>query len=131
MSKNSIMKCVFLTLILYSLAVDAIASGGKDLYISRCAMCHGLDAKASGYLAKKSHPPTPDLTSRVFQERLAKYPGVIISAIVLQPNGSLIPDTLKRNHVVVPHHIWTDNELRSINQYILSLIKSKRCETKP
>lgn len=95
---------------------------GKELYISRCAMCHGVDARATGYLAKKSVPPTPDLTTCKFQERLVLYPGVIVSSIILQPNGTLIPDTLKKNGVIVKHHVWTDDELRSINQYIIYLI---------
>lgn len=106
--------------------VSASEDAGKKLYIARCSMCHGLDAKATGYLAQKSDPPTPDLTSEGFQKRLAKYPGVIVAAIVLQPNGTLIPDTLKKNHVIVPPHVWTDAELRSINQYVLMLIAKQK-----
>lgn len=112
-------------LILLNILCSSIAypSTGKDLYIARCSMCHGLDARASGYLANKSNPPTPDLTTCAFQKKLAMYPGVIVSSIILQPNGTLIPDTLKKNGVIVPHHTWTDKELRSINQYIQELIK--------
>jgi hypothetical protein len=105
-----------------------LAATGKNLYISRCAMCHGMNARATGYLAKKSIPPTPDLTTCQFQKRLSQYPGVIVSSIILMPNGALIPDTLKRNGVLIKHHTWTDEELRSINIYVISLIhKQPRC----
>lgn len=38
-------------------------SNGKTLYLQRCAVCHGPDIKGTGPLAKKSNPPTPDLTT--------------------------------------------------------------------
>jgi antibiotic biosynthesis monooxygenase (ABM) superfamily enzyme len=56
-------------------------------------MCHGSDAKASGPLAHKSNPSTPDLTTAAFKKRLADYPGVIVSSIILRPNGDLITFT--------------------------------------
>ncbi len=78
-------------------------------------MCHGSNAAATGYLAHKSNPPTPDLTTPAFQKRLREYPGVIVSSVVLRPNGNLIPNILKENGVKVPPHIWTEDELRSLN----------------
>lgn len=95
---------------------------GKQLYDTRCAMCHGPNAAATGYLAHKSNPPTPDLTVPAFQKRLREYPGVIVSSVVLRPNGNLIPNILKENGVKVPPHTWTEDELRSLNQYMLTLI---------
>ncbi len=95
---------------------------GKNLYESRCAMCHGEDARATGPLALKSSPPTPDLTSAAFQNRLAKYPGVIVASLVFSPNKNLILGTLKQYGIVLPKHVWTDYELRAINEYILTLI---------
>jgi mono/diheme cytochrome c family protein len=94
--------------------------------LSRCAQCHGVDARATGPLALKSTPPTPDLTTLAFRQRLARYPGVIVSSIVLRPNGNLIPATLARNGVKLPDHIWTDQELRLIDQYLRSLIDHSR-----
>lgn len=115
-------KCISILFLAFILQDNLYANIGKNLYISRCSMCHGLDAKASGFLAHKSKPPTPDLTTCEFQKRLKQYPGVIVSSIILQPNGNLIPDTLKKNKIYVPPHVWTDKELRSINNYILNLI---------
>lgn len=42
-------------------------ANGKNLYSQRCAMCHGPDLKATGPLARKSNPPTPDLTTPAFK----------------------------------------------------------------
>ena len=49
----------------------------------------------NGPLAKKSNPPTPDLTTPAFKKRLNDYPGVIVSSVILRPNGDLIPKTLR------------------------------------
>ncbi|MBU5238012.1 c-type cytochrome, partial [Vibrio cholerae] len=68
-------------------------SNGKALYLQRCAVCHGPDIKGTGPLAKKSNPPTPDLTTTAFKKRLHDYPGVIVSSVILRPNGNLIPKT--------------------------------------
>jgi hypothetical protein len=59
---------LFILLLIYrfSLAVGQ-DNVGKKLYETRCAMCHGTDARATGPLAQKSNPPTPDLTSCAFQ----------------------------------------------------------------
>ncbi|UMY59918.1 c-type cytochrome [Pseudomonas sp. LS.1a] len=95
---------------------------GKKLYMQRCSVCHGADIKGTGPLARKSNPPTPDLTTLSFRKRLADYPGVIVSSIVLRPNGSLIPDTLKENNVKIPPHSWSVQDLRDVNQYMSSLI---------
>ncbi|MEO6677861.1 MAG: c-type cytochrome, partial [Pseudomonas sp.] len=64
---------------------------GENLYLQRCVMCHGTDLKGTGPLANKSNPPTPDLTTSAFKKRLTNYPGVIVSSIILRPNGDLIP----------------------------------------
>lgn len=85
-------------------------------------MCHGADAAGTGPLARKSNPPTPDLTTDAFKQRLSDYPGVIVSSIILRPNGNLIPRTLRENGISLPAHTWTDRELRDINKYMLRLI---------
>ena len=41
----------------------AHAGNGEALFMGRCAMCHGADIKGTGPLARKSDPPTPDLTT--------------------------------------------------------------------
>lgn len=116
-------------LILFGQIAFAHNDVGQQLYESRCAMCHGPDARATGPLAHKSNPPTPDLTTKAFRQRLFEYPGVIISSIVLRPNSSLIPNTLKENGVNVPAHIWTEDELRAVNQYILGLLSKQSAAT--
>ncbi|BBP72350.1 hypothetical protein PHLH6_43540 [Pseudomonas sp. Seg1] len=99
---------------------------GKNLYSQRCAMCHGGDLKASGPLAKKSNPPTPDLTTSAFKQRLKDYPGVIVSSVILRPNGDLIPRTLRENAVKVPPHVWTVQDFRDLNQYMTAVIAKSR-----
>jgi len=97
-------------------------TNGKNLYSLRCAMCHGPDLKATGPLAKKSNPPTPDLTTPAFKKRLAAYPGVIVSSVILRPNGDLIPKTLRENGVKVAPHAWSVKDLRDLNEYMSGVI---------
>lgn len=104
----------------------ADVANGKNLFLQRCAMCHGPDIKGTGPLARKSSPPTPDLTSPAFRKRLEDYPGVIVSSIILRPNGNLIPKTLQENGVKLPPHAWTVNDLRDIHQYMSSVISKSR-----
>jgi hypothetical protein len=49
-------------------------------------MCHGVEARGDGPLARKSHPPTPDLTTKAFRKRSAVNPGIIVASIILQPD---------------------------------------------
>lgn len=88
-------------------------------------MCHGADIKGTGPLAHKSNPPTPDLTTPAFKKRLSDYPGVIVSSVILRPNGDLIPRTLRDNGVKVPPHAWTVNDFRDLNQYMSGAILKK------
>ena len=76
----------------------------------------------TGPLAKKSNPPTPDLTTPAFKKRLNDYPGVIVSSVILRPNGDLIPKTLRENGVKLPPHSWTVQDFRDLNQYMSGLI---------
>ncbi|MBV4521888.1 cytochrome c [Pseudomonas sp. SWRI74] len=100
-------------------------ANGKNLYQARCSMCHGVDLKATGPLANKSNPPTPDLTTSAFKKRLSDYPGVIVSSIILRPNGDLIPRTLRENGVKLSPHSWSIKDLRDLNQYISGVISVK------
>jgi len=95
---------------------------GKNLYTQRRAMCHGADIKGTGPLAKKSNPPTPDLTTAAFKKRLNDYPGVIVSSVILRPNGDLIPRTLKENGVKLAPHAWTVQDFRDLNKYMSDVI---------
>ena len=99
---------------------------GKNLYSQRCAVCHGPDIKGTGPLANKSIPPTPDLTTPAFKKRLSDYPGVIVSSIILRPNGDLIPKTLRENGVKIPPHAWSVNDFRDLNQYMVGVISKKQ-----
>jgi len=101
-------------------------NNGKNLYSQRCAVCHGADIKGSGPLANKSNPPTPDLTTPTFKKRLNDYPGVIVSSIILRPNGDLIPRTLRENGVKIPPHAWSIKDLRDLNQYMNGVISKNR-----
>lgn len=110
------------------LPLEAFADNrnGEVIYLSRCAMCHGKDAKGTGLLANKSNPPTPDLTTPEFKRRLVDYPGVIVSSIILRPNGDLIPRTLRENGVKLPAFAWTMKDFRDLNDYLNDVIaKSK------
>ncbi|NVE01599.1 c-type cytochrome [Massilia sp. BJB1822] len=99
---------------------------GKNLYLQRCAICHGADLKGTGPLAKKSNPPTPDLTTSAFKKRLNDYPGVIVSSVILRPNGDLIPKTLKENGVKLAPYAWRVQDFRDLNQYMISVISKNR-----
>ena len=99
---------------------------GKNLYTQRCAMCHGADIKGTGPLAKKSTPPTPDLTTAAFKKRLNDYPGVIVSSVILRPNGDLIPRTLKENGVKLAPHSWTVQDFRDLNKCMSDVISKSR-----
>jgi mono/diheme cytochrome c family protein len=101
-------------------------SNGKNLYSQRCAVCHGADIKGTGPLAHKSNPPTPDLTTSAFKKRLNEYPGVIVSSIILRPNGNLIPKTLQENGVKIPPHAWSVKDLRDLHDYMSGVIALKR-----
>lgn len=101
-------------------------SNGKNLYSQRCAVCHGADVKGTGPLAHKSNPPTPDLTTPAFKKRLNEYPGVIVSSIILRPNGNLIPKTLQENGVKIPPHAWSVKDLRDLHDYMSGVISIKR-----
>ncbi|MCG6574399.1 cytochrome c [Pseudomonas sp. AF32] len=100
-------------------------ANGKTLYLQRCAVCHGADIKGTGPLARKSNPPTPDLTTPAFRKRLADYPGVIVSSIILRPNGDLIPRTLQENGVKIPPHAWSVRDFRDLHQYMSGVISKK------
>jgi mono/diheme cytochrome c family protein len=101
-------------------------ANGKNLYTQRCAVCHGADIKATGPLANKSKPPTPDLTTSAFKKRLNDYPGVIVSSIILRPNGNLIPKTLQENGVKIAPHAWSVQDFRDLHQYMSELIAKSR-----
>lgn len=89
-------------------------------------MCHGTDLKGTGPLADKTNPPTPDLTTPAFKARLNDYPGVIVSSIILRPNGDLIPKTLRENGVRLPAFSWRLQDLRDLNQYMSGVISKNR-----
>ena len=99
---------------------------GKNLYVQRCAVCHGADIRGTGPLANKSTPPTPDLTTAAFKKRLKDYPGVIVSSVILRPNGDLIPAPLKKNGVKIAPYAWRVNDFRDLNQYMLGVIAKSR-----
>ncbi|MBK5414189.1 c-type cytochrome [Pseudomonas sp. TH31] len=101
-------------------------ANGKNLYLQRCVMCHGTDLKGTGPLANKSNPPTPDLTKSAFKKRLNDYPGVIVSSIILRPNGDLIPRTLQENGVKLSPYPWRIQDLRDLNQYMSGVISKSR-----
>lgn len=99
---------------------------GKTLYVQRCAVCHGAEIKGTGPLANKSSPPTPDLTTAAFKKRLKDYPGVIVSSVILRPNGDLIPKTLKENGVKIAPYAWRVKDFRDLNQYMSDVILKNR-----
>ncbi|UQS16619.1 cytochrome c [Pseudomonas sp. HS6] len=117
-----------LTILLLTQTTPSFADNinGKNLYSQRCAVCHGPDIKGTGPLAHKSSPPTPDLTTPAFKKRLSDYPGVIVSSIILRPNGDLIPKTLRENGVKIPPHAWSVRDFRDLNQYMNDVISKKQ-----
>ena len=124
--KTSLLALTGLTLITQSSLSLAENINGKNLFTQRCAMCHGADIKATGPLARKSTPPTPDLTTPAFKKRLNDYPGVIVSSVILRPNGNLIPKTLQENGVKIAPHAWSVKDFRDLNQYMSEVISRTR-----
>lgn len=124
--KTSLLALTGLTLITQSTLSLAENINGKNLFTQRCAMCHGADIKATGPLARKSTPPTPDLTTPAFKKRLNEYPGVIVSSVILRPNGNLIPKTLQENGVKIAPHAWSVKDFRDLNQYMSEVISRAR-----
>ncbi|MEG8232977.1 cytochrome c [Pseudomonas orientalis] len=124
------MKALYISMLLVLLSYTTLSvadnTNGKTLYLQRCAMCHGADIKGTGPLATKSTPPTPDLTTPTFKKRLHDYPGVIVSSIILRPNGDLIPKTLRENGVKLPPHAWSVKDFRDLNEYIGGVISKSR-----
>ena len=125
------MKLLFIALLGIPLLIQASLSfadniNGENLYLQRCAVCHGANIKGTGPLANKSNPPTPDLTTSAFKKRLNDYPGVIVSSIILRPSGNLIPKTLQENGVKISPHAWSIKDLRDIHQYMSGVILNKR-----
>lgn len=99
---------------------------GERIFLNRCAMCHGKDMRGTGPLADKSDPPTPNLTKPEFKKRLHDYPGVIVSSIILRPNGDLIPRTLRENGVALPGFAWTVKDFRDLNEYMIDVISNSK-----
>lgn len=129
--KIKTMKILFIALLgILSLTQTSLSfadnANGKNLYLQRCSMCHGMDLKATGPLANKSNPPTPNLTTSAFKKRLNDYPGVIVSSIILRPNGDLIPRTLRENGIKLLPHSWSVKDLRDLNQYMGGVISQNR-----
>lgn len=99
---------------------------GEQIFLKRCAICHGKDMKGTGPLANKSDPPTLDLTTAEFKKRLAAYPGVIVSSVILRPNGDLIPRTLRENGVSLAPFAWTVKDFRDLHDYMTEVISKSR-----
>ncbi|GAB2836757.1 cytochrome c [Comamonas piscis] len=124
--KKTIFASLGLLLLALATGSQAENSNGKSIFVQRCAMCHGADLKGTGPLANKSKPPTPDLSTAAFKKRLHDYPGVIVSSVVLRPNGDLIPKTLRENGVKLPAFTWRVQDLRDLNAYMTAEISKKR-----
>ncbi|OLP62565.1 cytochrome C [Xaviernesmea oryzae] len=124
------MRTAFFVSVLFLSFIPSASSAenlnGKQIFQSRCAMCHGSDARGTGPLAEKSSPPTPDLTTPEFKQRLRDYPGVIVSSIILRPNGDLIPKTLRENAVNLPAFQWKVKDFRDLNDYLTGIISKSR-----
>lgn len=94
----------------------------KNLYTQRCAMGQGADIKGTGPLAKKSNPPAPDLTAATVEKRLNDFSGVIVSSVILRPNGDPIPRALKKNGVKLAPHSRTVQDFRDLNKCMSDVI---------
>ena len=113
-----------ISLCIQALPCLADNSNGKQLYLSRCAMCHGQTPRVRArWPTRAIHPPRPG--DRRVQKRLHDYPGVIVSSVILRPNGDLIPRTLRENGVKVPPHAWTVKDFRDLNEYFSGLVAKK------
>ena len=85
----------------------------------------GPISKARGHWQKKVIRQPPDLTTATFKKRLHDYPGVIVSSVILRPNGNLIPKTLQDNGVKIAPHAWSVKDFRDLHQYMSEVISNK------
>lgn len=123
--KGSVAAAIAIVLCMPSMSL-ADGKNGERIFLSRCAMCHGKDVQGTGPLANKSNPPTPNLTTSEFKKRLLDYPGVIVSSVILRPNGDLIPRTLRENGVKLPPFTWTVKDFRDLHEYLTDKIAKTR-----
>ncbi len=77
-------------------------------------------------IGQEKQSASPDLTTAAFKKRLIDYPGVIVSSVILRPNGDLIPRTLRENGVKVPPHAWTVKDFRDLHEYMTGVIAKSR-----
>lgn len=99
---------------------------GKISIYSDAPYAMGADIQVTGPLAHKNNPPTPNMTTPSFEKRLNDYPGVIVSSIILRPNGDLTPRTLRENGVKMPPPLCSIKVLRDLNQYMTGVISKNR-----
>ena len=84
------MKLVLLTLIAATAAAAQTQSPrkliasleGKDLYVSYCASCHGMDGKGKGPVAPALKTSVPDLTT-IQKRRAGKFPTADLEKFIL------------------------------------------------
>lgn len=90
-------------------------------------MRHVPRGRRQGYgpAGQQEQSTHPDLATAAFRKRLHDYPGVIVSSVILRPNGDLIPRTLRENGVKVPPHAWTVKDFRDLNEYFSGLVAKK------
>lgn len=124
-ARNNLIAALALVFCIPSISF-ADSRNGEQIFLSRCVVCHGKDIRGTGPLAKKSNPPTPDLTTPEFKKRLLDYPGVIVSSVILRPNGDLIPRTLRENNVRLPGFAWTVKDFRDLNEYLSDMISKAK-----
>ncbi|WP_415251945.1 cytochrome c [Thermomonas sp.] len=124
--KETLLAAFAITTLSIPSASFADSANGQRIFVQRCAMCHGTDIRGTGPLARRSVPPTPDLTTPAFKRRLADYPGVIVSSVILRPNGDRIPRTLRENGVRLPAFTWTVQGFRDLNEYMTGVISRSR-----
>ena len=100
-------------------------ANGKQLYQQRCAVCHGADIRAAArWPTRATHRPRPD--DGCLPAAARGLPGVIVSSVILRPNGNLIPRTLQENGVKIPPHAWSVQDFRDLNQYMSGVILQRR-----
>jgi cytochrome c6 len=105
----AIFASIFLFLSTFALAQDAGLSPGQKLFESKCAQCHGKDAKGSAKMAKvlKVDPAAVDLTSAAASKLTAADMTTLID------NGKKKMPKFKGK--------LTDDQIKSVVVYVQSL----------
>lgn len=92
---------------------------GKDLYLSYCASCHGMDGKGKGPVAPALKTTVPDLTT-IQKRRAGKFPTADLEKFILGEGD------IKAAHGSADMPVWGPLFRRVEKDQDLGLVRARR-----